>query len=80
MDMISYKIRKERQNQSPKEMVHPQYCGIGDHKLAINCGGEHLRIHTYIIGENVVQQHILILCLFIHYVPCELEQEKSACL
>lgn len=48
MDMISYKIRKECQNQSHKEMLHPQYCGIGDHKLVTNCGSEHIRIHTYI--------------------------------
>ena len=80
MDMISYKIRKECQNQSPKEMLHPQYCGISDPTLVITCGSEHFRIHTYIIGENVAQQHIVILCLFVYYVPCELEQEKSACL
>jgi len=60
-------------------MLHPRYCGISDPKLVITCGSEHFRIHTYIhtyiIGENVAQEHIVNL-----YVPCELEQEKSACL
>jgi hypothetical protein len=81
VDMISYKIRKECQNQSPKEMLQPQYCGTTDPKLvlivAVNISE---LIYAYIIGENVAQQHILHLCLFIYYVPCEFEQEKSACL